>query len=137
MENSGILPEVPHRTKMNRLNLIKNWKRYLFLAVLILGLIQPSSALASDPASLQDLETIFGKLIDVSAALLGFVLFFTFVGGGFTWATAGGDAKKLQQAQFILTFAIVGFVVFASGTLILQLIKQFTGVDLTIFRVRQ
>ncbi len=106
----------------------------------VLWLVPPQAVAApvtSDVASVQDLEIIFSNIVKATVGLGGLVLLFTLIGGGFQWITAAGNPKALSKAQGTLAFAIIGFVLLAASLLILQLIKEFTGVDVTIFRVVQ
>ncbi len=122
---------------------IKYLISFLFLGFGIwsLRLAQPSVVLAApvtaDVASIQDLEIIFANIVKATVGLGGLVLFFTLIAGGFQWITAAGNPKALSKAQSTLGFAIIGFVLLVASLLILQLIKEFTGVDVTIFRVVQ
>ena len=51
--------------------------------------------------------------------------------GGFQFMTSGGDPKAAGHARTTLTFAIIGIILVVASWLILQIIKQATGVDVT------
>jgi hypothetical protein len=87
------------------------------------------------PASLSDLEVLFQRVISIALGLGGIVLFVMLVVGGFKYLTSGGDPKAVESAQKTLTSAILGLVLLLSAYLILKLIGNFTGIDLTTFRV--
>lgn len=91
----------------------------------------------SDVAKLTDLEKVFGNVVGILLGLAGIALFITLVVGGFKYITAGGDPKGVESAQKTLTYAIGGLVLIAAGFLILRFISQFTGVDITQFRIFQ
>ncbi len=82
-------------------------------------------------------ESLFGNLTSVLLGLAGIALFIMLVVGGFKYITAGGDPKGVDSAKKTITYAIGGMVLIAAGYLILQFIKQFTGVDVTLFRIFQ
>jgi Ca2+/H+ antiporter len=88
-------------------------------------------------ATLVGLETVFGNVVGVLLGLAGIALFIMLVIGGFKYITAGGDPKGVESAKKTLTYAIGGMVLIAAGFLILQFIHQFTGVDITQFRIFQ
>lgn len=88
-------------------------------------------------ARLSDLEGVFGNVVSLLLGLAGIALFIMLVVGGFKYITAGGDPKGIDSAKKTLTYAIGGMVLIALGFLILQFIKQFTGVDVTQFRIFQ
>ena len=88
-------------------------------------------------ATLQGLEGVFQNTISVALGFGGIVLFVMLVAGGLQYITAAGDPKAVDQAQKTLTYAIFGMVFLALSYLVLVLIKNFTGVDVTQFRVVQ
>jgi hypothetical protein len=53
--------------------------------------------------------------------------------GGIKYTTSGGDPKSVESAKKTLTYAILGMVLVASAYLILRLIGEFTGADVTNF----
>ncbi len=89
--------------------------------------------MGSDPATLQDLETVFGNLVTTLLALGGIVLFLMLLSGGFKYLTSGGDPKATEAAQKTLTYAIGGMVLLAGSYIILKIIENFTGANVTNF----
>jgi len=85
------------------------------------------------PATLDKLETVFGNLVTSLLALGGIVLFLMLLSGGFKYLTSGGDPKATEGAQKTLTYAIGGLVLLAGSYMILNIIKTFTGADVTNF----
>lgn len=89
--------------------------------------------MAASPATLQDLEKVFSSLVTSLLALGGIVLFLMLLNGGFKYLTSGGDPKATEGAQKTLTYAIGGLVLLAGSYMILNIIKTFTGADVTNF----
>jgi len=87
--------------------------------------------------SLAGLEQVFSNVVEVALALAGIVLFIMLISGGFKYITAGGDPKGIEGAKKTLTYAIGGMVFLAMAFLILRFIQEFTGVDVTRFRIFQ
>ena len=87
--------------------------------------------------SLAGLEQVFSNVVEVALALAGIVLFIMLISGGFKYITAGGDPKGIEGAKKTLTYAIGGMVLLAMAFLILRFIQEFTGVDVTRFRIFQ
>jgi len=85
------------------------------------------------PAKLSDLETVFGSVVTSLLALGGIVLFLMLLSGGFKYLTSGGDPKSVEGAQKTLTYAIGGLLLLAGSFLILRIIANFTGTDITNF----
>ena len=91
----------------------------------------------SDVAKLSDLEGVFGNVLRVALGLGGIVLFIMLISGGFKYITSGGDPKGVEEAKKTLTYAIAGMVLLALSFLILRFIEQFTGAEVTKFRIFQ
>ena len=114
---------------------------FLFLLAFIYCLffsVSPVSATLEDwsgPATLKDLEKVFANIISIVAAVGGFLSFIAIIIGGFRYITARGDPKAVAAAQGMVTWAIIGLTMIIISWLILQLIENFTEVDVTIFRI--
>ncbi len=86
-------------------------------------------------ATLKGFECVFANILNVIVRLAGIAFFIMLLVGGIKLMTAGGDAKKTQSAQQTLTYSIIGLVAIIGSWFVLQLIKVFTGVDVTIFTI--
>ncbi len=85
-------------------------------------------------AGLNNPLTAMGKLTGALSAVIGlmtvvaaFWFFITFITGGISWITAGGDKTKLTQARDKLTNAFVGLVIVVAGWAVLALAGEFFG----------
>ena len=90
-----------------------------------------------DPPSLQNLEEVFKSVLNVILGIAGITFFILLLSSGFKFITSGGDPKALEGAKKTLTYAIGGLILIVLSYLILLLIKEITGVDVTIFKVVQ
>lgn len=90
-----------------------------------------------DPPTLQNLEDVFANVIKIVLGIAGITFFILLLSSGFKFITSGGDPKALEGAKKTLTYAIGGLILIIVSYLILLLIKEITGVDVTIFRVTQ
>lgn len=88
-----------------------------------------------DVAKISDLGGIFQKIIGYALGLAGIVLFILLIVGGFSYITSGGDPKAAEGAKKTITSAIMGLVVILVSYLILVIIKNITGVDVTNFNL--
>lgn len=86
-------------------------------------------------ATLQGLEGVFQNLISTILSFAGIALFIVLLVGGFKYITSGGNPQELEGAKKTITYAIGGVVLLALSYLILVLIKDFTGVDVTQFQI--
>lgn len=90
-----------------------------------------------DPPTLQNLEDVFANVIKIVLGIAGITFFILLLSSGFKFITSGGDPKALEGAKKTLTYAIGGLILIIASYLILLLIKEITGVDVTVFRVTQ
>ena len=90
-----------------------------------------------NPATLQDLEGVFSNVIKIILGIAGITFFILLLSSGFKFITSGGDPKALEGAKKTLTYAVGGLILIVLSYLILLLIKEITGVDVTIFKVVQ
>lgn len=87
------------------------------------------------PVQLVDLEEIFKNVVNVALGFAGIAFFVLLLIGGFKYMSAGGDPKAIEAAKKTLTAAIAGLLVVILSFLVLVFIKEFTGVDLTEFKI--
>ncbi len=90
-----------------------------------------------NPPTLQNLDEVFKSIVNVILGIAGITFFILLLSSGFKFITSGGDPKALEGAKKTLTYAIGGLILIIASYLILLLIKEITGVDVTIFKVVQ
>jgi len=88
-------------------------------------------------AKISDLEGVFSRVVGYALGFAGIVLFVLLIIGGFKYITSGGDPKAVEGAKKTLTYAIGGLIVILISYLILVLISNITGVDVTKFTIVQ
>lgn len=88
-----------------------------------------------DTATLQYFEDIFSRILSIATTAAGLVCFVMLIVGGFKYLTSGGDPKQTAAARGTLTWAVAGLAIIIAAWFILQFIKHFTGVDITIFEI--
>lgn len=88
-----------------------------------------------EPPTLDKLGDVFGSLVSAILGFAGIVLFILLISGGFKFITSGGDPKALEGAKKTLTYAIGGLIILLLSYLILVLIQEITGVNVTEFRI--
>lgn len=86
-------------------------------------------------ATIQGFECLFQNILQVIVPVVGLVFFAMFINGGFKYLTSGGDPKKAAAATKTLTVAFIGLIGIIASWFILLFIKQFTGIDVTIFKI--
>lgn len=86
-------------------------------------------------ATLQSLECIVQKGFNLIIPFAGIAAFVVLIAGGFQYLTSAGDPKKTQQAQGVITGAIIGIIATLGIWFIFQLIKVITGVDVLQFEI--
>ncbi|MBI4009284.1 hypothetical protein HY357_03555 [Candidatus Roizmanbacteria bacterium] len=78
--------------------------------------------LVGDVPTLKCLEVVFGNILFMSSALTIFVLFIMFVVGAFRYLTSFGNPENVKKAQGTLRYALLGFILFLSAYLIINVI---------------
>lgn len=91
----------------------------------------------ADIAKLKDLEGMFSNIVGVILGIAGVIFFILLISSGFKFITSGGDPKALEGAKKTLTYAIGGIFIVILSYLILVLIKELTGIDVTVFKIYQ
>jgi hypothetical protein len=89
------------------------------------------------PATFTQLEELFGRAVSAIIALGGIILFVMLVMGGIKYITSGGDPKAAEGAKHTITYAVGGLVLVLLSFLILVIIGNITGADLTNFTLVQ
>src|SRR3989338_5618952 len=101
----------------------------LFLAVYLLLLATP--VYAKDPAQLSGIVQIIENIIKLLAPAAGIAFFVMLLFGGYQFLTSGGDPKAVGAARGTLTYAVIGIILVVSAWLILQLVGNITGANVT------
>jgi hypothetical protein len=84
---------------------------------------------------IQGLEAIIANILKIVIPVVGILLLLILIAGGFQYITSGGEVEKAQKAQKTLTFAFFGLMVVLGAWLIILLLEEFTGLDLTTFTI--
>ncbi len=100
-----------------------------------LAAIEKLPEIQKDVVGLCALETLFSNFVQMSAYLFGLAAFVAFLAGAFKYMTSGGDPKATQSAQQTITMSIAGIVLLVAAWLILSFVKEFTGVNVTVFKL--
>jgi TRAP-type C4-dicarboxylate transport system permease small subunit len=77
----------------------------------------------------QLIQRITNIVVDLAFVTVLIVLFW----GGIKYLASGGDPKNIEEANRIVTWALLGIVFLALAFLILRLVEAFTGVPVTKF----
>lgn len=88
-------------------------------------------------ATIKGFEWIFENIIVSILGLAGIVFFLMITMGGFKYITSGGDPKAAAAARQTITHALMGLILVAAAYLILLFIQNFTGANLTDFKLVQ
>jgi cytochrome bd-type quinol oxidase subunit 2 len=88
-----------------------------------------------DVYRIQALEGIIAKILGLVMPIVGVLLLVTLIAGGFQYITSGGEAEQAQKAKKTLTYAFLGLIVVFGAWLIIRLLEEFTGLNLTTFTI--
>jgi len=89
----------------------------------------------TDIATIQGFECLFFNILQVIVIIAGLAFLFMFITGGFKYLFSGSEQKAVAAASSTLTSAIIGLVGIIASWLILKLIQDFTGINVTIFTI--
>jgi len=91
----------------------------------------------ADVATIQGFACLIGNVLSVGITLIGMLALVMFVAASFRYLTSGGNSKSTEQAKGTITYAVAGLVVAISAFIILNLISQFTGINVSTFIIPQ
>lgn len=77
----------------------------------VLNRTAPAAGLTNACSSGSCVPTIVGGLINIVLGILGILLIGYVVYAGYLWMTAGGEAKRVEEAQTVLRNAVIGVAV--------------------------
>jgi hypothetical protein len=92
-----------------------------------------ASNLGPPPAGIPQLEQIFSRVLFLSVGIAFVALTVLLVYAAIKFLTSGGDKKSIQTAWGIITWAFLGIFFMGLAWVIILLIQEFTGVQLTRF----
>lgn len=88
---------------------------------------------ADDVATIQGLGCLIGNVLSVALTIIGMLALLMFIAASFRYMTSGGNSKSTEQAKSTITYAIAGIIVALSAFILLNLITNFTGVNVSQF----
>lgn len=94
-----------------------------------------SPCVVDETATIQGFECLFYNVLQVVVYFAGIASFIMIIVGGFQYIFSHNDPKKTASASSTITMAIFGIVGVIVSWLIISLIKNFTGVDVTKFAI--
>ena len=89
----------------------------------------------NDIPTIQGFECLFYNILQIIITLAGFVFLFMFISGGFKYLFSGSEQKAVASASSTLTTAIIGLIGIIASWFILKFIQDFTGINITIFKI--
>lgn len=88
---------------------------------------------ADDVATIQGFACLISNVLGVAITFIGMLALVMFIAASFRYLTSGGNSKSTEQAKGTITYAVAGLVVALSAFILLNLISNFTGVDVSSF----
>jgi len=89
----------------------------------------------ASPATIKDFELVFKSVVGYLLGFASVALFILLIIGGFKFITSGGDPKMAEGAKKTITSAITGLIVILLAYVILIIIGNITGAELTKFSI--
>lgn len=91
-----------------------------------MGLEWPKDCVVNGVASIQCLPTVVLNAANTFLLFSGVVALFIIVWAGIRFIISGGDAKQIQNARSMITYAIVGLIIVLSSYAIVFFIGYIT-----------
>lgn len=110
---------------------------FAFIAIMLLAHAAPVFAQGGGggPAGIPLIEYMFARVVCITVPLGYTALLVVLIIAGFKYLISAGEAKAVQAAHQTVTWGILGVLFLAIAWLILLLIQNFTGVEVTKFSV--
>jgi|GEM_PF-1389842 len=108
---------------------------FIPIAVFLSSLTPSVFAQGPGPAGIPLIEYMLARVVCVTVPLGYTALLVVLVIAGFKYLTSGGEAKAVASAHQTVTWGLLGVLFLAIAWLILLLIQNFTGVEVTKFSV--
>lgn len=86
-------------------------------------------------AGLQEIQNVLKNVISSIVGLGIIAMFVMIVMAGYKFLRSGGDPKSIESAKQTITWAILGMTFMAVAWLLMRLIFEVTGVNVTIFDI--
>ncbi len=86
---------------------------------------------AAPPAAISDITSILQNIIKMLTPVAAMAFLAMMIIGAYKFITSGGDPKAAAGARSTFTYAIIGIILVIAAWLILLLISQITGRDVT------
>ena len=87
------------------------------------------------PPNIPDLELVFQNLLGILLGVTGVGSFVMLLIGGLRFMLAGGDKEATQKAHNIIMYALFGVGISISSWVIINLLGNFLGLDLSQFTI--
>lgn len=89
-----------------------------------------SHCVVDDVATVQGLMCLVANVLSVALPLIGIAGFVMMLFGALQWMLSGGNSQSVEKARNSMVFAVVGLVLALSSFVIINLIADFTGIDI-------
>ncbi len=87
--------------------------------------------ISNNPAQISDIVIVLQNIISLLAPFAGLAFFVMLLYGGYKFINSGGDPKNAAAARSVLTYAIVGVILVVVSYLLIKLIANVTGANVT------
>lgn len=86
--------------------------------------------------TLVEINNIFSRILNIATGIAGLAIFIMLVVGAFEYLTAGSNQDQIKKAVSTFTAAATGAALLILIWLILKFIEEFTGVNVTTFKLK-
>lgn len=101
------------------------------LLLLIVLAVSAASPVHAAPATISDFEIVLKNIIELLTPAAAIAFLAMVIVGAYRFITSGGSQQGTAGARNTLTYAMIGILLVASAVLILRLVTELTGRDVT------
>ncbi len=90
----------------------------------------PGKCVYNGVATIQGITCLIGNVLSVAITMIGIAAFIMLIVGSVRWMLSGGNSQNVEKARNTMVFAVIGIVLALSSFVVLNLLADFTGIDI-------
>lgn len=110
---------------------MKNLTKYAIIGLALIPVLAFAAPISGAPTDISGIWNLIQKIMNWVMAIFFLVATVFILMAGFKYLTAGGDAKEIDSAKHMLTYAIVGIAVGLLAFAIPAIVQNFLGVNVS------
>ena len=88
------------------------------------------SCVVGDVATIQGIGCLLANLLSVLLTIIGIAGFIMLIYAAFNMLLSAGNSQAMEKSKNTMTFAVVGLILALSSFIILNILIDFTGIEI-------